>query len=98
MACKLLIIDTDCGIDDALAIIVALAAPGVKVLGITCCFGNTDVDNVCQNVVRVLSVCQQTQVCAFKTVPTQMSTKMRQLHAIVLFSLRFQFSKGLLVL
>ncbi|XP_052415126.1 uncharacterized protein LOC127959785 isoform X2 [Carassius gibelio] len=62
MAQKLLIIDTDCGIDDALAIIVALAAPGVKVLGITCCFGNTDVDNVCQNVMRVLTVCQQTQV------------------------------------
>lgn len=66
MACKLLIIDTDCGIDDALAIIVALAAPGVKVLGITCCFGNTDVDNVCQNVMRVLTVCQQTQIPVFK--------------------------------
>uniref|UniRef100_A0A8C1FD96 Si:ch211-201h21.5 n=2 Tax=Cyprinus carpio TaxID=7962 RepID=A0A8C1FD96_CYPCA len=56
MAQKLLIIDTDCGIDDA------LAAPGVKVLGITCCFGNTDVDNVCQNVIWVLTVCQQTQI------------------------------------
>ncbi|KAK9973309.1 hypothetical protein ABG768_024045 [Culter alburnus] len=66
MACKLLLIDTDCGIDDALAIIVALAAPGVKVLGITCCFGNTDVDNVCQNVMRVLTVCQQTQIPVFK--------------------------------
>ncbi|XP_026120174.1 inosine-uridine preferring nucleoside hydrolase [Carassius auratus] len=66
MAQKLLIIDTDCGIDDALAIIVALAAPGVKVLGITCCFGNTDVDNVCQNVMRVLTVCQQTQIPVFK--------------------------------
>lgn len=68
MAQKLLIIDTDCGIDDALAIIVALAAPGAKVLGITCCFGNTDVDNVCQNVMRVLTVCQQTQVSAVITV------------------------------
>ncbi|XP_042581826.1 probable uridine nucleosidase 1 isoform X3 [Cyprinus carpio] len=56
MAQKLLIIDTDCGIDNA------LAAPGVKVLGITCCFGNTDVDNVCQNVIWVLTVCQQTQI------------------------------------
>lgn len=62
MAQKLLIIDTDCGIDDALAIIIALAAPNVKVLGITCCFGNTDVDNVCQNVLQVLSVCEQPQV------------------------------------
>lgn len=62
MAQKLVIIDTDCGIDDALAIIVALASPNVKILGITCCFGNTDVDNVCQNVLRVLSVCGQPQV------------------------------------
>nr|AAH83433.1 Si:dkey-98p3.7 [Danio rerio] len=66
MAQKLLIIDTDCGIDDALAIIVALAAPNVKVLGITCCFGNTNVDNVCMNVMRVLTVCQQTQIPVFK--------------------------------
>ncbi|KAI2663564.1 hypothetical protein H4Q32_012124 [Labeo rohita] len=66
MAQKLLLIDTDCGIDDAVAIIVALAAPAVKVLGITCCFGNTDVDNVCQNVMRVLTVCQQTQIPVFK--------------------------------
>ncbi|XP_043097487.1 probable uridine nucleosidase 2 [Puntigrus tetrazona] len=66
MAEKLLIIDTDCGIDDALAIVVALAAPGVKVLGITCCFGNTDVDHVCQNVTRVLTVCQQTKIPVFK--------------------------------
>lgn len=73
MAQKLLVIDTDCGIDDALAIIVALAAPDVKVLGITCCFGNTAVDNVCQNVMRVLTVCQQTQVIAIITVPIQLS-------------------------
>lgn len=66
MAQKLMIIDTDCGIDDALAIIVALAAPNVKILGITCCFGNADVDNVCQNVLRVLSVCGQSQIPVFK--------------------------------
>ncbi|TRY89304.1 hypothetical protein DNTS_003473 [Danionella cerebrum] len=66
MALKLLIIDTDCGIDDALAVIMALADPQVKVLGITCCFGNTDVDNVCQNVMKVLTVCQQKQVPVFR--------------------------------
>ncbi|XP_049335525.1 uncharacterized protein si:ch211-201h21.5 isoform X3 [Astyanax mexicanus] len=59
---KLMIIDTDCGIDDAQAIMLALAAPSVRVLGLTCCFGNTDVENVCQNVLRVLTVCQRTQV------------------------------------
>ncbi|XP_072540299.1 inosine-uridine preferring nucleoside hydrolase [Salminus brasiliensis] len=66
MTQKLMIIDTDCGIDDAQAIMLALAAPNVKILGITCCFGNTDVDNVGQNVLRVLSVCQQTQIPVFR--------------------------------
>lgn len=62
MSQKLLIIDTDCGIDDAQGIMVALAQPNVKVVGITCCFGNTTVDYVCQNVVRVLSVCKRNEV------------------------------------
>ncbi|XP_062852580.1 inosine-uridine preferring nucleoside hydrolase [Trichomycterus rosablanca] len=66
MSQKLMIIDTDCGIDDAQAIMMALASPNVKILGITCCFGNTDVENVCQNVLRVLSVCQQTQIPVFR--------------------------------
>ncbi|XP_066521204.1 uncharacterized protein si:ch211-201h21.5 [Hoplias malabaricus] len=66
MSQKLMIIDTDCGIDDAQAIMLALSAPSVKVLAITCCFGNTDVDNVCQNVLRVLSVCQRTQIPVFR--------------------------------
>uniref|UniRef100_A0A3B4EK92 Inosine/uridine-preferring nucleoside hydrolase domain-containing protein n=2 Tax=Pygocentrus nattereri TaxID=42514 RepID=A0A3B4EK92_PYGNA len=66
MTQKLMIIDTDCGIDDAQAIMLALATPNVRLLGITCCFGNTDVDNVCQNVLRVLSVCQRTQIPVFR--------------------------------
>ncbi|XP_076871173.1 uncharacterized protein LOC143521753 [Brachyhypopomus gauderio] len=66
MTQRLMIIDTDCGIDDAQAIMLALAAPNVKIVGITCCFGNTDVDNVCQNVLRVLSVCQRTQIPVFR--------------------------------
>lgn len=59
MAKKLVVIDTDCGIDDAQAIIMALAAPDVQVLGVTCVFGNAAVDDVCQNVLRVLSVCER---------------------------------------
>lgn len=55
---KQLIIDTDCGIDDAQAIMMALAAPNIEVLGVTCVFGNTAVENVCQNVLRVLSICE----------------------------------------
>ncbi|KAJ8350383.1 hypothetical protein SKAU_G00255130 [Synaphobranchus kaupii] len=66
MAQKLLLIDTDCGIDDAQAIMMALAAPGVMVLGITCCFGNASVEDVCQNVLRVLSVCDRSQIPVFR--------------------------------
>ncbi|KAK7889154.1 hypothetical protein WMY93_024714 [Mugilogobius chulae] len=66
MSEKLLIVDTDCGIDDAQALLLALAAPHVKVLGITCVFGNTDVHNVCQNVLRVLSVCQREEIPVFR--------------------------------
>ncbi|XP_042178758.1 inosine-uridine preferring nucleoside hydrolase isoform X3 [Oncorhynchus tshawytscha] len=66
MAQKLVIIDTDAGIDDAQAIMMAVAAPSLQILGITCCFGNTDVDNVCQNVLLVLSVCEHTQIPVFQ--------------------------------
>lgn len=56
---KRVIIDTDCGIDDAQAIMMALAAPNIEVVGVTCVFGNGAIENVCQNVLRVLSVCER---------------------------------------
>ncbi|KAH0789876.1 inosine-uridine preferring nucleoside hydrolase-like [Histomonas meleagridis] len=49
-------IDTDCGVDDSLAIILALNCPNVEVLGISCIGGNTSVDNVTNNVLRTLAV------------------------------------------
>ena len=67
MAKKLVIIDTDCGIDDAQAIMMGLAAPNIQILGVTCVFGNAAVDNVCQNVLRVLSVCEREEVPLLKT-------------------------------
>uniref|UniRef100_A0A3Q2Z197 Si:ch211-201h21.5 n=1 Tax=Hippocampus comes TaxID=109280 RepID=A0A3Q2Z197_HIPCM len=66
MSEKLLVIDTDCGIDDAQAILVALAAPHVRVLAATCVFGNASVDDVCQNVLRVLAVGQREQIPVFR--------------------------------
>lgn len=53
------IIDTDCGLDDAMAIMLALAEPEVEVLAITCVFGNTKVDKVVVNVSRVLDSCDR---------------------------------------
>ncbi len=51
-----LIIDTDAGIDDAQAIMMALASPGVSVEAITCVTGNVHVDHVVPNVLTVLDV------------------------------------------
>ncbi|XP_069492680.1 uncharacterized protein [Ambystoma mexicanum] len=65
MAKKLLLVDVDCGVDDAQAIMMALAAPTVEILGITCCFGNTSLENVCKNVLRVLEVCNRTEIAVY---------------------------------
>ncbi|CAG7786792.1 unnamed protein product, partial [Allacma fusca] len=56
---KIVLIDTDAGVDDAWAIFMCLAAhrdPHVpfKVVGLTCVTGNTGVDNVTMNVTRTL--------------------------------------------
>ncbi|XP_008326299.1 inosine-uridine preferring nucleoside hydrolase isoform X2 [Cynoglossus semilaevis] len=63
---KKLLLDVDCGVDDAQAIMVALAAPNVELLGITCVSGNTSVENVCKNTLRVLQVCGKLEIPVFK--------------------------------
>ncbi|CAN0345131.1 unnamed protein product [Lampetra fluviatilis] len=55
---KLLVLDVDCGVDDAQALMVALGdAARARVLAITCCHGNTHVRQVADNVARVLRAC-----------------------------------------
>jgi inosine-uridine nucleoside N-ribohydrolase len=49
-----ILIDTDPGIDDALAILLALASPEVSVEGITTVAGNVEVDLATTNVFRIL--------------------------------------------
>lgn len=49
-----LIIDTDAGVDDAIAIMMALAHPDTQVIGITTVNGNVSVDQVTQNVGIIL--------------------------------------------
>ncbi|KAM3862032.1 inosine-uridine preferring nucleoside hydrolase [Diretmus argenteus] len=63
---KKLLVDVDCGVDDAQAIMLALAAPNVKLLGITCVRGNTTVENVCKNTLRVLQACNKLEIPVFK--------------------------------
>ncbi len=51
---KLVIIDTDPGIDDAAAILLALASPELSVEAITTVYGNGPVDTCTDNAVRIL--------------------------------------------
>uniref|UniRef100_A0A8D3AQE9 Inosine/uridine-preferring nucleoside hydrolase domain-containing protein n=1 Tax=Scophthalmus maximus TaxID=52904 RepID=A0A8D3AQE9_SCOMX len=51
-----------CGVDDAQAIMLAPAAPDVEILAITCCHGNTPLENVVKNTLRVLRVCNRLDV------------------------------------
>nr|XP_034970501.1 probable uridine nucleosidase 1 isoform X2 [Zootoca vivipara] len=66
---KLLLLDVDCGVDDAQAIMMALASPNVEVLGITCCYGNSILENICKNVFRVLHICNKLEVSLVATGP-----------------------------
>lgn len=63
---KKLLLDVDCGVDDAQAVLLALAAPNVEILGITCVHGNTTVDNVCRNTLRILQVSSKLEIPVFK--------------------------------
>ncbi|XP_057708391.1 inosine-uridine preferring nucleoside hydrolase isoform X1 [Corythoichthys intestinalis] len=63
---KKLLVDVDCGVDDAQAIMLALAAPNVDLLGVTCVHGNTTVENVCRNTLRVLQACDRLEIPVFK--------------------------------
>ncbi len=51
---KRVILDTDPGIDDALAIILALNSPEIELVGITTVCGNVYVDRAVKNVYRIL--------------------------------------------
>ena len=69
MAKRKLVIDCDAGIDDAQAILLALSHEDVEVLAITCVAGNTPIDNVCVNVLKVLELCDRTDIPVFKGAP-----------------------------
>ncbi|XP_027020668.1 inosine-uridine preferring nucleoside hydrolase [Tachysurus fulvidraco] len=63
---KKLLIDVDCGVDDAQAIMMALAVPDVQILGFTCVHGNSSIENVCKNVLRVLQACDRMEIPVFR--------------------------------
>jgi len=60
-----IIIDTDCGIDDAIAILIALRSK-IDVLGITAVSGNVNVNQVTENVLRLLHFVERDDIPVFK--------------------------------
>lgn len=58
---KKIIIDTDAGADDAVAIFLTLKSED-NVLAITCSYGNTYMENVVINVLKILTVANRSDV------------------------------------
>ena len=57
-----IVVDTDGGVDDAVALWWALTDPAVDVLGITIVWGNVDLDVAADAVLRVLHACGRPEV------------------------------------
>jgi pyrimidine-specific ribonucleoside hydrolase len=57
-----LIIDTDPGVDDAVAIMLALASPEVELLAVTTVFGNVPLPATTSNAGRLLALCDRSDV------------------------------------
>ncbi len=63
---KKIFIDSDCGIDDATAIMMALVSDKVEVKGISAVAGNVDIDNVVHNITRLLSYFGRDDIPVFR--------------------------------
>jgi purine nucleosidase len=59
---QFIVIDTDLGIDDAVAVLTTLGDSSANVLAITCVRGNTDVPDVVVNTLKILTVAKKMQV------------------------------------
>lgn len=51
-----MLIDTDGGVDDAVAILIAVASPEIRLIGLTTVFGNVSVDQATDNALRLLAL------------------------------------------
>ncbi len=57
-----IIIDTDPGIDDALAIFLALASPEIEVVGLTSVFGNAEIEVTTRNALALLEIAERPDI------------------------------------
>ena len=60
-----MIIDTDPGQDDAVAILIALASPEIEVLGITCVAGNVELELTTLNACKVCELASKPETLVF---------------------------------
>ena len=72
-----IIIDTDPGIDDAMAIFYALASPELDVIGLTSIFGNVHTDLATENALRLLEIGDRTDIPVAKGVDSPMAMPYR---------------------
>ncbi len=59
---KKIVIDTDPGVDDSLAIFIALNSPEIDVLGLTTIFGNATTTTCTKNALRLLEIAERTDI------------------------------------
>jgi len=57
-----IIIDTDPGVDDTMAIFLALASPELDVVGLTTIFGNVPTELATMNALRLLEIAGRTEI------------------------------------
>jgi purine nucleosidase len=65
-----IILDCDPGVDDAVAILLALASPELEILGVTLVSGNVALSDVCENARRIVAVSGRDDVPLFAGCPT----------------------------
>lgn len=63
---KPVIIDCDPGVDDALAIILALKHSDLELKAVCTVSGNGDIDNTTQNGLKVLSLCEREDIPLYR--------------------------------
>ncbi|RIA92505.1 Inosine/uridine-preferring nucleoside hydrolase domain-containing protein [Glomus cerebriforme] len=92
------IIDTDPGIDDALALYLALSSPQLDIKGITLVFGNTSINHVTRNLVTLFDVIDK-EIEYLKTAspPSQIDPNEWEKERKILLN-RFEWSKPIVAI
>ena len=75
-SCRRIIIDTDPGQDDAVAILLALASPELNVLGITAVAGNVPLDLTTRNICKILELADRADIPVYAGAPAPLQRKL----------------------